>query len=1149
VCSNCHAVLTPSGKGKRSERADPLIGQQLGEFEITELLGRGGMGAVYKARQPSLDRFVAIKVLPRDLSADASFIERFSREARAAAATNHPNIIDVYAIAADRGYHYIAMELVDGESLADMVHREGRLRAERALPVMKQVATALAEAHACGILHRDIKPSNILITSKGLAKVADFGLAKRTGSDGTITGTGQTIGTPLYFAPEAARGGRFDVRSDLYSLGGAFYHALAGRPPFQASSAVSLALKHAEAPVPPLAEAAPEAPPALCRIIHRLLRKNPADRYPSANELLAVLERVEARVVTTQAEPIQARPGAAHRSLAERLEAKKQQRRKAALVAGGCGLAVVVLVVLVLILPGGDRGAKPQQGAQAITPTPKARVEPRQPTPPKQAPRPDAVPEKKRPKPSPKPKVSKPTPKAKPKATAWEAAWKEASAKAEAFAAEQRFADAVAQYNALADRFDELAQRQRLNDAILAIQKQAKEAYREAERTARQLMGAKEFAEARAALRPVVERYGLPEKAEEAKKLLAAIDKTEKDERAAVARAAKEAAEKAEKERREAEKEKRRQAEARYAKALRPIEAMLQAWDFRRGAAALARLRFKEKHLAARAATRRDEAKRMAALKKRMIARINAAKPRLQRSTLLIRGFNCDLVKADDEGITAKPLTGKSEMHEWGGLSNRSVARLVQLVVDRNSADDWLAAAFFALACNDAISAEKHFEKARSLGASVERHLGSLAAAAFAKAKALIQKRRFSEADAALTTIERKYGKTPWFTSSREMFVEARRQAGAGVTQREAEELYARALKLFRKEPSFELRRLIEKLKADYPKSRAVTDAQRKPSLAQMAEAVAKLGKFITVRRDGKGDFKTIQEAIDAIDAKVAGSLIEIQDSRVYNEQIVIPKDKKGMTLRGKKGCWPVITSVGPKRRFNVLMQVDAQGTTIEHVILAHGAPGPRPFALLVRAGPFRLRSAILYIVSVGAGTTCCSIAAAVESKLENCVFVGHVDNSGDLAVRKAIWLRGAFQHAQGPMKLENVVIPAIVAKGACEARFCTVPGKVILPLGSDVVRDSIVGAVHAVKAGTRLEYCDVFGKTPFSGLAKAGKRCFSADPKFIDAGNFNYRLKRTSLCRKRASDGGELGCRHPPEMLEILKLAFELRRKGIIKF
>ncbi|MBL7223054.1 MAG: protein kinase, partial [Candidatus Brocadiae bacterium] len=386
ICSGCGAKLRAPSKAERSagpedptqggappSAGDPLIGQTLGEFVIESVLGRGGMGAVYKGTQPSLGRSVAIKVLPERLASDASFIERFHREARAAAAINHPNIIEVYSIGKDKGHEYIAMELVDGESLRDVLRREGRIPPDRALELMKQVADALAVAHAQGILHRDIKPDNILLTKRGRAKVADFGLAKQTDTDVSITITGQTLGTPLYIPPEAAQGAKLDARSDLYSLGATFYHLMAGRPPFKGATAAELIIKHDQARVAPLQQVAPDVAPAFARIIHRLLRKKPADRYPDGCALLEALQRVEAHVAQPPSAVAAASPDATtptqppttHAPHPERHPAKKGKL----LLLGGLAGAVALIIVLILAL-GGRKGTPPQAKAPSSPSSP-----------------------------------------------------------------------------------------------------------------------------------------------------------------------------------------------------------------------------------------------------------------------------------------------------------------------------------------------------------------------------------------------------------------------------------------------------------------------------------------------------------------------------------------------------------------------------------------------------------------------------------------------------------------------------------------------------------------------------------------------------------------------------------------------------------
>ena len=278
-----------------------MIGQILNDrYEILEKIGRGGMGVVFKARQLSVDRVVALKLLPEAMAQDESFAERFVREARSAAAVSHPNIVQVHDVGQDGPTRYIVMEFVEGENLADIIRREGPLPAGRALGIMKQVTEAIAAAHDCGVLHRDIKPSNILVKHADHAKIADFGLAKRSATDVTLTETGHRVGTPLYMSPEVVRGLPADRRSDLYSLGAAFYHALAGRPPFEGTDLTAVALQHVRDKAPRLSSLAPDVPDALCRVVHRLLEKDPAKRRQTAHEVLTDIQSVEESMERTQ---------------------------------------------------------------------------------------------------------------------------------------------------------------------------------------------------------------------------------------------------------------------------------------------------------------------------------------------------------------------------------------------------------------------------------------------------------------------------------------------------------------------------------------------------------------------------------------------------------------------------------------------------------------------------------------------------------------------------------------------------------------------------------------------------------------------------------------------------------------------------------
>ena len=280
-----------------------LSGTRLGDFEVERLIGRGGMGEVYLGRQISLNREVAIKVLRPDLLTNATYLRRFEVEAWSAAKLNHPNIVTIYLLGDVNGLRFIVMEYVQGTNLREYLLRKGRAELALGLSIMRQAGMAVGAAGEVGLVHRDIKPENLLITRKGLVKVADFGLSRDLDSaDHDVTQPGVTIGTPLYMSPEQARGLAMDHRSDLYSLGVTFYHLFAGDPPFRAQTALALAMKHVTDRPIDLAVHRPDLPPDLVKLVMKLIQKAPEDRYQSAGEMLRDLAKIrEAIAITTTA--------------------------------------------------------------------------------------------------------------------------------------------------------------------------------------------------------------------------------------------------------------------------------------------------------------------------------------------------------------------------------------------------------------------------------------------------------------------------------------------------------------------------------------------------------------------------------------------------------------------------------------------------------------------------------------------------------------------------------------------------------------------------------------------------------------------------------------------------------------------------------
>jgi serine/threonine-protein kinase len=263
-----------------------------GRYRIVRHLARGGMAEVYLAHDQLLDRPVAVKVLFPELAQDASFVERFRREARAAAGLNHHNIVSVYDFGQDDGSYFIVMEYVDGPTLREIIRTEGPLAPARVAGVGADVAAALEVAHRAGVIHRDVKPGNVLISTDAV-KVADFGIARAGDPRESLTQTGAVMGTATYLSPEQAQGHDIDPRSDLYALGVVLYEMAAGRAPFSGGSPVAIAYQHLnEAPAAP-SRHNPDVPPQLDAVILQAMAKRPEDRPASAAELRTRLLAVE----------------------------------------------------------------------------------------------------------------------------------------------------------------------------------------------------------------------------------------------------------------------------------------------------------------------------------------------------------------------------------------------------------------------------------------------------------------------------------------------------------------------------------------------------------------------------------------------------------------------------------------------------------------------------------------------------------------------------------------------------------------------------------------------------------------------------------------------------------------------------------------
>jgi serine/threonine-protein kinase len=264
---------------------------RIGHYKVVAELGRGGMGIVYKAHEESLNRFVAIKVLGEHLTEDPGHVERFLREARSAAALNHPNIVQIYTVSEDQGRHFFAMEYVSGRSLQQILKSTGPLEPVQVAKIALQTASGLRAAHEQGIIHRDIKPANLMIDDRGLVKIADFGLALVTGGVSRLTATGMFMGTPGYLSPEQCLDQDPDHRTDIYSLGVTLYEALSGKVPFTADSPLALLRQIVEVEPPDLADLKPDVDPELRTLVARMMAKDRDLRVSSCAELIGGLEK------------------------------------------------------------------------------------------------------------------------------------------------------------------------------------------------------------------------------------------------------------------------------------------------------------------------------------------------------------------------------------------------------------------------------------------------------------------------------------------------------------------------------------------------------------------------------------------------------------------------------------------------------------------------------------------------------------------------------------------------------------------------------------------------------------------------------------------------------------------------------------------
>jgi len=782
------AAPEPSPPRKPADGGELAVGQRLGGYTITRLVGHGGMGSVYEAVQEGLKRRVAIKVLPEAAARDADFLVNFKREAQAIAKLNHPNIVQIFDIDEDRGYHFFSMEYVDGESLADRLERKGRLPLPEAVQIVAQAAVALDYACERMLVHRDIKPSNLLLAERGGVKVADLGLLKSL--EGTsVSMVRGTHGGPLYMAPEFAKNPRLvDCRSDIYALGAVLFHALTGRPPFRGSSTAEIILQHAEAPMPSARALAPEVPQSVEGLLKKMCAKDPAERFQNYTELLdamqALLKSTAIRLPQTDTGSPTVRRGG---------------RKSALPVAIAVAAAVLVVAgLLIVVVPRLGSGR-----SQAVAPATSTSPEPeKSPAPPPEKPTPPVVPEEKKepedkgkdvvepPKPKEKPPEPKEEPKAEPKeepkeapkkgdAPAWEARLAEARRSAGVLAAEGQFGKALTVLEELTKDNEDADLVKAVAEARAAVQAQAAKAYEAVVKKAGALAAQGKLDETRAALQAVVDTYGTDAEVVKAKEAVDAIDQF-KESQATLVKGVDAA-------RATADATARRAArQAEVAKGLQGVQALLENWQFDEALAELGKLKFEDPAFAAQVEQRKAATEALATFRDAVARHIKTAEPRLRKSDLRVSGLNGDLTDADKEGITAVVTGGgghEKEKTPWAKLAEPTVERLTRLrgIVKLGDPTQQLAIGFWYLLLGSDEKARATLARAGELGAKTDALREPVqppekaekevqAARAFADTLKLVLEGKSRAAAAALAGYKEKFGDTDYYVAQERLY-------------------------------------------------------------------------------------------------------------------------------------------------------------------------------------------------------------------------------------------------------------------------------------------------------------------------------------------------------------------------------------------
>ena len=587
--------------------------------------------------------------------------------------------------------------------------------------------------------------------------------------------------------------------------------------------------------------------------------------------------------------------------------------------------------------------------------------------------------------------------------------------------------------------------------------------------------------------------------------------------------------------------EKQRAIETTYAAAMKPVEEKVTTWDFVAAWEAAEGVRFDEAELMARLEARREEIKQMELLKWRIITKIGQANPPLKKSDLRIRGAGGEITDAGPAGLTTKTIRGEVERLTWNDLGTQAAGKLVELVVDPANGEDCFAAGLLAFASGDRAASERFFAKAKAAGADVSAQLAAVAASSLAEANELLAQKKFAKAVSMLEILRSKYADLPWFTAHRETIDAALATGERGVREEEAEALYAQGVKFHEDGELFDLRDVVERLKNEYADCRPVIETGRTPSVADLEKAVAELGARLIVRLDGEGDFTSIQAAIDAAGPN---SLIEIWDDGPYSQKLVVADEKTGLTIRGAPANWPIITCRGAEGETSALIEVLGPKTRIEHVlVVSTDVLGRTPFAIRFDGAGQKPNRIVML-------RQCLVCGADIRNRysnwsLEECLIISgfQLVNAGVAGISPYLGIIDNSilfgRRSDGSLRsyiLQRARIDSSVVNGSL--RLGEGPNQIV----NSVLQDAVINPDFP---DHEMDFCGIIGKVECA----VGEHCVAANPQFRDPANLDFRLMPDSPLIGKASDGGDIGVRYTPEMMELCRIALELRAKGVIKF